>query len=47
MSVRMSTGLAQLKRLMYALLALPVFAAAVMLCVLIALSTWIIDGEKE
>lgn len=47
MSVRMSIGLARLRRLMYVLLALPVFAATVMLYVLIALSTWIIDGEKE
>lgn len=46
MNVRMNTGLARLRRLMHALLALPVFLAASMLYVLIALSTWIIDGEQ-
>ena len=46
MNVQMSIGLARLKRLMYALLALPVFLAAGILYVLVALATWIIDGVE-
>ena len=42
----MRKALARFKRLLYALMALPVFLAASMLYVLIALSTWIIDGEQ-
>ena len=47
MSVRMNTGLARLKRLIYALLALPVFLGAVLLLLMVALSAWIIDGESK
>ena len=46
MSARICTAFRQLSRLLVGLLTLPVFLAVALLVALIALATWVVDGNE-
>lgn len=46
MNARICTAFRRLRRLIYGLLALPVMMSVVLLVALVALATWVVDGNE-